>query len=223
MRLSQRQEKRGRYSRFSAVEDLIITKEVVAIKAHVASYGTVSRSFEEAPEKANANPGMKEPVTAKCAQDRYKRLRFLFDRSDNRDRNRSGVGGEIMKMDEILLMMREERDDLEETRRAQKKTVSELYDKKERVGRKSLSMTTSRRKSNVNGETMSSYEGESATPKHRKKAHMMGDLEEMERFALQMREADFARIELDNDKLASERERFDLDAAEKEKIERNVA
>lgn len=130
MRLSLRREKRGRYSRFSAVEDLIIAREVVATKAHVASYGTVSKSFEEAPEKANANPGMKEPVTGKCAQDRYKRLRFLFDKSDNRDRNRSGIGGEIMKMDELLLMMREKRDDLEATRRAQKKTASELYDEK---------------------------------------------------------------------------------------------
>lgn len=71
------------------------------------------KRFEAVADKINSNPNIKQKFSAKCAQDRYKRLYILFDVSDKRDQLRSGVGGEVGEMDELLLMMKEAREEME--------------------------------------------------------------------------------------------------------------
>ena len=67
-------------------------------------------------------------------RDRYKRLQEKFDRNDNANQRISGVGGEVSEMEELLMAMREARDDLDMEKNAKNTAELELDRRKEAVG-----------------------------------------------------------------------------------------
>jgi hypothetical protein len=85
---------RGRKTRFSCSDDLIIVREVAAAKAHIASFGEKGERFLQASVKANSNALFSWKITAQSLQDRYLKLQSEFDKRDNANRLFSGVGGE---------------------------------------------------------------------------------------------------------------------------------
>lgn len=56
-------------------------------------------------------------------QNRYKRFKSSFDRSDKRDQLRLGGGGEVGKMDEMMMMCRKARDDVYARRGAENRAA----------------------------------------------------------------------------------------------------
>ena len=110
--------KRGKYL---SQEDLIIVREVAALRAHIAGYGNVKQSFETVACKVNQNPHMSQKVNWKAVQDGYKRLQDEFDGDDRRNGNLSGItGGEMGELYQSLSQMREERDTFLSEKKADK-------------------------------------------------------------------------------------------------------
>lgn len=89
----------------------------------------MSKTFEEALEKENANPPIRHQFTGKCIQNRYERPQAAFDRSRKRDQFRSGVCGEEGEIYDFLMMCLEARDAMEVMKRAERRAVKELDDK----------------------------------------------------------------------------------------------
>ena len=76
-------------------EDLVIVREVAAVKAHVACRGELRTRFETAAECANESEILTAPVTWKGLQGRYRKVQALFDKRDVSMRARSGVEEEM--------------------------------------------------------------------------------------------------------------------------------
>ena len=55
---------------------------------------------------------MKEKGTCKSVRDHYGRIQEKFDKRDNCERRMSGIGGEVGETDELLMEMRQARDDI---------------------------------------------------------------------------------------------------------------
>ena len=53
----------GRHSKFKLEEDLILIREIMAAKAHIASFNGIRNRFETAAFKANDNEGLVGKVT----------------------------------------------------------------------------------------------------------------------------------------------------------------
>lgn len=101
--------KAGRKPSFTP--DDVLIRELSAAKAHVAEYGKVRERFQCAADTANMSPCLSVKVNAKSIQDRYKKLQDAFDRGDSKNRNLSGVGGEMGEAEELLSHMKEVKDD----------------------------------------------------------------------------------------------------------------
>ena len=110
----------GRRPKFTPFDDLVLVREVAAAKAHVAPNGTTKERFETAAKKANTTKRLSCPVTCKSIQYRYKHIQGRFDDHDRVDALMSGVGGEVGEMEELLISMREARQDMLESRSTSK-------------------------------------------------------------------------------------------------------
>jgi len=108
-------------------ENFIIVREVSASKAHVTAFGTTRKRFAAAPERANETLLLRVKV-----QDRYKRLQDWFEKGDAVNWKLSGVGGG--RMDELLLMMREERGDFRHAADIRESRSKAVDDAKELAG-----------------------------------------------------------------------------------------
>ena len=98
----------------------MLLREVLAANAHDAALGENGKRYGEAAGNFNANISVVQTVTWKSVRDCYKRLQEHFDKSDNANQRLSGVGGEIGEMEELLMSMREARDDLSVPKTAKK-------------------------------------------------------------------------------------------------------
>ena len=87
--------KRGRRSKYTAEEDLIIFREVAATKAHIASCGKTLELFQTSARKVNGNVKFTIQATKKGIFDHYARLQKDFDKSERKKCMLSGIGGEI--------------------------------------------------------------------------------------------------------------------------------
>lgn len=212
--------KSGRHSRFTAEEDLLIVREVCAAQAHIASFGETRTRFENAATKANENPLLRARVTWKSIQDRYKRLQETFEKGQDAQQVLSGVGGGAMgEIEELLLGMREAKDDLAGRKRANKKRQAELDEKKDRAGRELVAAASKRREreTSKDDEEEDSKEGTPRLRKVKRAGMSSGIGDDMEAFGRHLRDSDLARIELDRERLTFERERFDKDLQERER------
>ena len=208
----------GRHSRFTAEEDLALLREVSAANAHVAAFGENGKRYGDAASNFNANPSVFQTVTWKSVRDRYKRLQEQFHKSDNANQRLSGVGGEVGEIEELLMEMREARDDLAVQKTAKKTAQQETDREKEIIGQALVEMSLKRRASdNAREESIEEFPSSAKKTKRLKRMESGG---EMELFGAHLRDADLARIELEREKLAFERERSEADRAEREREER---
>eukprot|EP00171_Calliarthron_tuberculosum_P005615 IDg5615t1 len=64
----------GAKGKFPSMEDLIIVREVAALRAHIASCRTMRQKLDNVAKNVNQNPNMTQKVTWKSVQGHYKRL-----------------------------------------------------------------------------------------------------------------------------------------------------
>ena len=60
--------------RFNDAEEIILLKEVVACKAHIAAFGSVQKKFELAAEAINANPNFSFQVKARAFREKFTKM-----------------------------------------------------------------------------------------------------------------------------------------------------
>lgn len=143
---------RKKRGKFLSSEDLIIVREVSALRAHVAAYGTVRQTFESVAQKVYENPHMTQKVTWKSVQDRYKRLQEDFDSDDARNSGLSGIaGGEIGELYQCLSQM-QERDSFVDKKKAAKNEKAKKEEEKEILGKKVVEMALLRKSQRTSDE-----------------------------------------------------------------------
>ena len=192
--------------------------------------------------KVNANAAFKDaPVAWKAIKDRYKRLQDQYGQMDDGNQRLSGVGGgEMGELADLLMTMREARDDWESQKKAVKTAEKKKEEDKQRMGEALMSAATARRSSTSsdedqdgsgssiadNGEEQLKREVEivgveqlGSVQKKRRKQRNWGAIgvSEMDRFGVHLKEADLARIELERERLAFEQERAVADRLERER------
>ena len=199
--------KAGRQSRFSNEEDLILVREVAASSAHLAAFGETRATFGQAAAKVNENEAMKEKVTWKSVRDRYKKIQEKFDKRDNCERRISGSGGEVGEMDELLMEMKQARDDILAQKACEKTAQRERDDEKDQIGRELLA-SGSKHKEEESRSASDDEKMRSARKKVKTKGLRVDSSMDMAAaFSLNLRDADLARVELDRERLQFERER----------------
>ena len=213
--------KRGRRSKYTAEEDLIILREVAATKAHIAPYGRTLELFQTAAKKVNGNAKFTVEATAKGIFDRYTRLQKDFDKSERKTCLLSGVGGEIGEAEELLAMMKEARDDAALQARMEKEALRAQEEAKIRKGEELVMLATERvpRRDDAVVEIGEGDDDARPKKKRRDNVRLGADLftGEVDRFADSIRESDDARIALDRERLLFEQKRFEREMQEREK------
>lgn len=104
--------------KFSGEEEIILLREVAACKDHIERTGETSGYFEVATVKLNGMKKMKSRVAWKALQDRYKSLQSRYKDDDRTYRKMRAIGGEVSEIEEILALMKEDRDDQLATHKA---------------------------------------------------------------------------------------------------------
>ena len=229
--------KLGRRSRFSSDYDLVLIREVVAAKAHIAPNGEVRERFQIAASKSNATKRLCNVVTWKAVQDRYKRLQGRFDKYDNIESRISGVGGEMGEAEELLSTMREVRVELEGQCNAKQKRAMDEDDRKEWlraiIRQRATERAPSRRgKDSGTGATVVDEDGEgecegedasmigSARSSAKKRKRGLAAFSTMEdesgAFIAALQNADERQNELEAERLQLDRDRFEAEKADRE-------
>lgn len=215
----------GRRSRFTFEEDLLLIREVAACKAHIARNGETKDMFELAAVKANATKRLHCSISWKSLQDRYKRIQARFDRDDRTEQRMSGIGGEVSEMDEILAIMKEERDDLNVQRNEKKDKEDKRMKEKERLGSVIRMRATERRSvrdAEDNGEAgatvIDDVEIEGSGRKRKRRGNERGtDMDEELAIIEALEKADEKRVEMEEKKLALEEMRFEEEREERKR------
>lgn len=70
--------------------------------------------------KLNCIKSMISRVTCKALQDRYEHIQSLYDDGAHTQRKMSGIGGEVSEMEEVLAVMKQDRDYQMATRKVKK-------------------------------------------------------------------------------------------------------
>ena len=148
--------------------------------------------------KVSLYVAFEEKASWKSVQDRYRRLQEQFDKDDDADRGRSGVGGGVTEMEELLSMMREERDDLDAKKTAETKAEKEREKEKDHVGRQVVEAALSRKKRKTLDTDDSEEEREAEKSAKKKKGSFRQVLTgELAEFGAQLKKADECRIALE--------------------------
>ena len=207
--------KAGTQSRFSTARGLVIVREVVAAGTDLAAFGETRGKFQEAAGKENENAAVLEKVSWKTVRDRYKRIQDQFDKRDSCERRMSGTGSKFGELDELVMDMRQARQDLFATKTAEKNAQRERDEEKDRIDMALVASATKRKQTNSGSTT----EGEDGlTPKKAKyKSARAAPYMDMAAFSLNLRDADLARIDLERERLNFERECSKADRAERER------
>lgn len=206
--------KAGRHSKFNAEQDIAIVREVAAAEAHLSSYGETRRRFNLVAEKLKDCPLFEQTPSWKQIQDRYKRLQDQYDSQDKDNLRLSGVGGgEMGELADLLMSMREARDDMLAQKDATKEEERKRETEKEIIGEHLMAAATSRRnsvavdKDNEDNDDLDVLSNESSRKKRKLGRMENGLRNEMDAFGEHMKEADLARVELEQRRLDFERER----------------
>jgi len=138
-------------------------------------------------------------VTWKAVQDRYKRLEKDYDHADGSNKRLSGVGGgEMGELADLLMNMREAKDDMEAQNKALKTTGKKKEEDKEKMGQVLVDMATKRKAAENAGSVVLSADEDTDEPESARKA-------------------DLARVEQDRKRLSFEQERALADRIERER------
>lgn len=131
-----------------------------------------------------------------------------------------GVGGDVREMDELLTSMKVARYDANLKQRKQKKGAREIDSEKERFGRELMEMATQCHGSDDSDGARPPSDSISlpGRPCKAQKTNPAGlAFGEMERFALHLRDAGLARVEVDRNRLNFERDRLEFESSERER------
>jgi len=217
------QPRAGRRTAYSDEQDIAIVREVAAAEAHIAGFGETRKRFEKAAGLLGENPLFTTKISWKQVQDRYRRLQEQYNSHDNENQRLSGVGGgEMGELADLLMMMREARDDMDAKKTVDKETRKKDDEEKEEAGRRLVAASTSRRRSATESETINLEDDEDdlssqSARKKRRTSTPAPPGSEMEAFGAQMKEAEIARVELEKERLAFDRTRFAKQSEEREK------
>jgi hypothetical protein len=217
---------RGRRSRFTAEEDLIIVREVAAAKAHVAPYGDIRARFEIAAARASENERMGAELNAKSVHDRYVKLQRAFDKKDKEAQRMSGIEEEVTELDEILAQLREERDDCENRKQNQKYREKQCNDIKEFLGAEIRDLAL-KRSGSRDTDKLSSGESSHAVKKRKTASDsLQGSIPDLldsdpdvRSFEELLKTSERDRISVERERLAVERQKLDFDQ-EQRRLER---
>ena len=169
--------------------------------------------------RCNANAVVVAPVTWKSVRDRYKRIQEQFDKADNANQKMPGVGGDVGEMDELLMEMRQKRDDIAAEKTADKDAQRQRDAEKERIGN-ALMVVATKGKSEETVEVHSDSDGEVAVgrPVKKSKTRAVSNIpgNGLASFRVNLRDADLARISLERERLTFERERADANRVERQ-------
>ena len=126
----------------------------------------------------------------------------------------SGTGGEVRALNELLMYMRQAREDLLATKTAEKTAQRECDQEKDRIGRALVVSTKKRNDTN----SAITTEGEDGPTPRKAKSNSAGAAPSMymPAFSPNLQDADLARIDLERGRLNFERERSAADRAERE-------
>lgn len=195
--------KPGRRSKFNPDEDFIIVQEVFASEAHISPHGETASRFEAARKKCMANPNFIRNVTSKCVQDRFKRLLDDFETRDRDDHQRSGTGGEISEMDNLLGEMAQARKDADAAKHRSFAERSAQEEKKLAAGQ--LIILNSLKGKERKGS--SSDDGSESKSPPLKKVRRDDD-DGLKAIGEAVRASDASRLEVERSKVCLERERL---------------
>ena len=152
-------------------------------------------------------------------RDRYKWIQEQFDKADNAIQKMSGVRGDVGEMDELLMEMRQKRDDIAAEKTADKDAQRQRDAEKGRIGN-ALMVVATKRKSEETVEVHSDSDGEVAVgrPVRKSKTRAVSNIpgDGLASFRVNLRDADLARIALKRERLTIERERADADRVERQ-------
>ena len=217
--------KRGRRSKFTPEEDIIILREVAVAGAHVPPYGKTTELFQMAANGANKNANFSVEVTWKSVHDRFHRLLDDFEKRDAKAQKMSGVSEDVGEAEELLSMMKEARDDVEEEKRKQRDALKRADEEKLQAGKQIVQMATSRgavRKRNNEpsggaGAGNADEDEDAPVKKKRNAPRSSTDIEEtLGKFADALEKSDAARLEFDRERLAIELEQREKDRKERQ-------
>ena len=128
----------------------------------------------------------------------------------------SGIGGEVGEMDELLMEMRQARDDVLAQKACEKTAQQERDDEKDSIGRELVASASKRKKEELQSASDDEEMG-SGRKKVKTKGLRVDSSMDMAAFSLNLRDADLARVELDRERLQFERERSEADRSERER------
>ncbi|PXF42976.1 hypothetical protein BWQ96_07280 [Gracilariopsis chorda] len=137
----------------------------------------------------------------KQCHDRYDHLQELLDKEDGLTHLMSGIGDrELSELNELLLQMREAKDDLKKEKHAKKDKVAKEEEEKERIG-KALVAASLSRNNKLSADYRCNEEGSESDsgvgPKDRNKDRMVrggGIGRELAKFGESLKESDMARL-----------------------------
>ena len=212
-----------RRAKFTPAEDLVIVREVAAVKAHVACRGEVRTRFETAAECANKSEILTAPVTWKGLQDRYLKVQALFDKRDVSMRVKSGVEEDMTEMDELLSAMKEERDDNTRAKEELKLTARNKKEKEDELGALVRERAMRRRAGaddDSSDEKTGEEEDDNPAPRKIGRRVTRGDARDARvsaatAIAKSLRDGDLARLKYEEERLAFEREKLRLQLEER--------
>ena len=211
-------------------------------KGPYAEIRRTRKPFEASALNVNANSAFKdEPVTWKAIQDRYKRQQDQYGRLEDGNQRLSGFGGgEMSELADLLMKMREARDDWESQKKAVKTAERRKEENKQRTREAFVSAATNRRASSSSHEDADmrgspdpdtgavpavedveivDVEQQGSAKKNRRQKQKLYAVEvsEIDRFGVHLKEADLAHIELERERLSFEQENSVADRLEWER------
>ena len=116
----------------------------------------------------------------------------------------SGIGGEVGEMDELLMEMRQARDDILAQKACEKTAQRKREDEKDQIG-KELVASASKHNKEGSQSALDDEEMRSAGKNARKGLRVASSMD-MAAFSLNLHDADLTGVELDRERLQFERE-----------------
>lgn len=110
----------------------VLFQDVAASSANIAKFGESCKIFEIAFEEINDDVAATQQVTWKSVCGRYQSLKYSFDCHDNKNQEKLWVIGNVQKLEELLISIRDGRDDLLEEQKAEKNEPIECDSEKEK-------------------------------------------------------------------------------------------
>lgn len=88
--------------KFATSYDLILSQEILAVKAYIAPHGETVMRYTRVAERCSTNPSFLPTVKCKSVQDLFRIILEDFDIRDQEDTVLSGTEGKIGELGQLL-------------------------------------------------------------------------------------------------------------------------